>query len=60
MASRFQLQVQVAKEKEKNPNLFCPTRKCLWKTFDGSYCPRHNPIPWLEKTDNGISINDRL
>ncbi len=36
------IQVKVALDKEKNPELYCPTRKCLWKTFDGSKCPRHN------------------
>jgi len=35
------IQIKVALDKEKNPKLYCPTRKCLWKTGDGSLCPRH-------------------
>lgn len=35
------IQVKVALDKEANPSKYCPARKCLWKTFDGSYCPRH-------------------
>lgn len=64
------IQVKVALDKEANPDLYCPTRKCLWKTFDGSKCPRHNgsfhslepsrDIHWLEKDGNTLTINDRL
>jgi hypothetical protein len=31
---------KVAKHKEAHPELYCPFRKCLWKT-GGGYCPRH-------------------
>jgi hypothetical protein len=31
---------KVAQHKEKNPHLYCPTRRCLWRT-NGGYCPRH-------------------
>jgi len=31
----------VAGQKRKHPENFCPTRDCLWRTGDGSYCPRH-------------------
>lgn len=31
----------VRKSKEKNPEKFCPYPRCLWRTGDGSYCPRH-------------------
>lgn len=26
--------------KEKYPEKFCPTKRCLWRT-GGGYCPRH-------------------
>lgn len=43
----------VALDKEKNPQKYCPTRKCLWRTKDGSYCPRHKP------TNDTISGKDK-
>ncbi len=27
--------------KEKHPDLYCPATRCLWRTGDGSRCPRH-------------------
>ena len=33
---------KVAQYKEKNPHLYCPRHRCLWRT-DGGYCPRHQP-----------------
>jgi hypothetical protein len=33
---------QVAQHKERHPELYCPTRKCLWRT-GGGFCPRHAP-----------------
>jgi len=35
---------KVAKRKEEHPELYCPAKKCLWRTNDGSYCPRHKEI----------------
>ena len=35
------IQVKVALRKEAKPELYCPERKCLWETGDGSRCPRH-------------------
>jgi len=32
---------QVAAEKQEHPERFCPVKKCLWRTGDGSRCPRH-------------------
>jgi hypothetical protein len=32
----------VAANKEEHPELYCPGRKCLWRT-GGGYCPRHQP-----------------
>lgn len=34
-------QVSAALAKEKHPETFCPERRCLWQTGDGSRCPRH-------------------
>jgi len=41
--SRGQVAAKVAQNKEKHPELYCPERKCLWRT-DGGYCPRHRPV----------------
>ena len=38
--SRYSTQVKVALHKAANPELYCPDRRCLWKT-GGSACPRH-------------------
>lgn len=32
---------KVAARKEAHPELYCPHKRCLWRTGDGSYCPRH-------------------
>lgn len=29
--------------KERNPSLYCPERRCLWRT-GGGYCPRHKRV----------------
>jgi hypothetical protein len=34
----------VAQAKERHPEQFCPTRKCLWRTGGGK-CPRHGGEP---------------
>ncbi|MGA2886216.1 MAG: hypothetical protein ABSE80_13895 [Halobacteriota archaeon] len=34
---------KVAEDKLNHPHKFCPAQKCLWKTGDGSYCPKHKP-----------------
>lgn len=34
------IQAKVALDKQKHPERFCPTPRCLWRT-DGSHCPRH-------------------
>jgi hypothetical protein len=31
---------KVAQDKEKHPEKFCPTPRCLYRT-GGGYCPRH-------------------
>ena len=38
--SRAQLAAKVAADKLEHPER-CPERHCLWRTGDGSYCPRH-------------------
>ena len=35
-----QVAAKVASNKEKRPELYCPAKKCLWRTGCG-YCPRH-------------------
>jgi hypothetical protein len=42
MRGRGQTQAAVAKAKAEHPELYCPHRRCLWRT-DGGYCPRHQP-----------------
>ena len=39
-------QVSAALNKEAHPEVYCPARKCLWRT-GGGYCPRH-PEPVRE------------
>lgn len=34
---------EVARAKEKHPEKYCPHKRCLWRTGDGSFCPRHAP-----------------
>jgi hypothetical protein len=31
---------EVAKRKERRPELYCPEPRCLWET-GGGHCPRH-------------------
>jgi len=31
----------VRKSKEAHPERFCPVKDCLWRTGDGSRCPKH-------------------
>lgn len=35
------IQAKVALDKQAHPEKYCPHRKCLWLTGDGSRCPRH-------------------
>lgn len=46
----------VAKRKKKNPEKFCPARRCLWRTGDGSRCPRHAIAP-ASPVDDGPEDN---
>lgn len=39
--TRGQVAAKVAANKEKHPEKYCPVKRCLWHTGDGSYCPRH-------------------
>ena len=49
--SRAQLQAQVAKDKLEHPERYCPEPRCLWRTGDGDYCPRHEDRgPRLRRT----------
>ena len=48
---------KVAEDKLNHPWKFCPVKRCLWKTGDGSYCPRHinivGPLYQLKGENNG-------
>lgn len=32
---------KIAADKELHPEKYCPQPRCLWRTGDGSRCPRH-------------------
>lgn len=40
----------VAANKERHPENYCPTNRCLWRT-GGGYCPRHDPMRGFSETD---------
>lgn len=42
MASRRTMQALVAAAKAQRPSMYCPARRCLWRT-GGGFCPRHAP-----------------
>ena len=37
-------QANVAIDKQKRPEKYCPAPRCLWRT-GGGHCPRHAPKP---------------
>lgn len=39
---------KVAEDKLNHPWKLCPVNRCLWKTGDGSYCPRHKQHKAME------------
>lgn len=43
----------VAQHKEKHPELYCPVRRCLWRTGGGN-CPRHRSLQELR--DEGARL----
>jgi hypothetical protein len=43
MSYRDRTAAIVVKNKEQHPELYCPYRRCLWKT-GGGFCPRHRPM----------------
>jgi hypothetical protein len=38
--TRNSVAASVAQNKERNPDKYCPVKKCLWRT-GGGLCPRH-------------------
>ena len=42
--NRGQVAAKVAESKRLHPERFCPASRCLWRTGDGSPCPRHMPV----------------
>ena len=59
---------KVGRDKEKHPEKFCPTRRCLWRTGDGSYCPRHRRdtlvaddhlnVPACSQSESGVPVGE--
>lgn len=46
---------KVAEHKAKHPELYCPTKRCLWHT-GGGHCPRHAPkaeVVWSQGSITG-------
>ena len=41
MATHGAVAKVVRLHKERRPDLYCPEPDCLWRTGDGSLCPRH-------------------
>ena len=39
--------VSAVSEKERHPEKYCPTKRCLWRTGGGA-CPRHKLSPVRE------------
>lgn len=37
----MRIAARVAQDKALHPERFCPVPRCLWRTGDGSRCPRH-------------------
>jgi hypothetical protein len=56
---------KVAQNKEKHPEHYCPTHRCLWRT-GGGHCPRHTqngPKPKTTVTDwilNGFQFPGKV
>ncbi len=62
------IQAKVALDKERHPERYCPVRRCLWRTGDGSHCPRHGAPPdivtpagalWLKTAGDDPAYLDR-
>jgi DNA-directed RNA polymerase specialized sigma24 family protein len=47
----MRIAAQVARDKELHPERFCPAHRCLWRTGDGSRCPRHQTREVVEVTN---------
>jgi hypothetical protein len=54
MPSYRSVAANVAQHKENHPELYCPVRRCLWRTGDGSNCPRHKSL--VEVRDEGARL----
>jgi hypothetical protein len=59
------IQTRVALDKRDHPERYCPNARCLWRTGDGSYCPRHGravvvaDVTAESETDGGgYELND--
>lgn len=48
-----------ARDKEKRPEVYCPQKRCLWRT-GGGHCPRHKPrergVIQISKTVNSMEL----
>ena len=43
------IQAKVALDKERHPERYCATKRCLWRT-DAEHCPRHDPVMQVDPT----------
>lgn len=46
----MRIAARVAQDKREHPEKFCPIDRCLWRTGDGSRCPRH-PAPVIAEPE---------
>lgn len=48
-----------ARDKEKRPEVYCPQKRCLWRT-GGGHCPRHKPretgVLQISKSVNSMEL----
>ena len=52
------IQAKVALDKERHPERYCPTRRCLWRT-GGGHCPRHVPTDPVMQVDPAYVERER-
>jgi len=48
----------VALDKQRKPERYCPAIRCLWRTGDGTYCPRHAPRETVAGTQSYAEARD--
>lgn len=62
MATHNSVAKSAREAKERRPENYCPSPKCLWRT-GGGYCPRHSAPAELEPLENRetrtVNVNGR-